>query len=358
MKRLIPKTFSRFSLCCLVLYIVTAPLFYLVTKLYYAEDLAELANAVSSLENLPPMDLENDIMEGMMLQYLLIFIVVSMSLYITMRFVAKRIWRPFEDTLHKTEEFNLSQEEVPTFSPTDVLEFERLNKSLQQMMLRSTETYRIRKEYTENASHELLTPLAVMRSKLDLLMQEELTGNQPALVADLYELNTKMEHLNRNLLLLAKIESSQYDVNEEIVLYDFVANLLPSYNLLKNSGRVVLQVNGDNSATIRANVALLECMLNNLIANALRHTQHDDIVITISNGTTLSVSNHSDGLPLKPSDVFRRFYTKDNKQRGSGLGLAIVKAICDFHNWGVKYTYSDSSHIFTVAMCPSVADSE
>lgn len=347
MKGLLRKTFTSFAMCCLILFAVTAPLFYLVTRHFYAEDLADIINAVNSGETLPPLDLDHDIMEGVMLQFMLIFAVVSIALFVTMRFVTKRIWQPFEDTLRKTEKFNVSQDEIPAFTSTDVLEFNRLNTSLRGMMERSRETYRIQKEFTENASHELQTPLAVTRSKLDLLMQEELTRQQLSLISDLYSLNTRMEHLNRNLLLLAKIENSQYDVCERIDLPEFITRLLPSYNLLKGGSRVLFTDSGAGAA-VTANSILLECMLNNLVVNALRHAPDGDVMITLAAEGAIEVSNAGNGTPLNADEIFRRFHSGSTAHTGTGLGLAIVKAICDFHKWGINYSFRDNRHIFRV----------
>lgn len=348
MKRLIQKTFHSFIICCLVLFIVTTPLFYIVTKHFYAEDLIDIITAVENGKTIPPLDLEEDIMEGMMLQFILIFSVVSLSLFLTIRFVTKHIWQPFEDTLQKTEYFNISQNEIPEFLPTKVIEFDRLNSSLNKMMKRSQEMYRIQKEFTENASHELQTPLAVTRSKLDLLMQEELTEQQMKLVADLYQLNTKMEHLNRNLLLLAKIENSQYGDLERINLSDFIGRLLPSYNLLKGQCSVDFTDRSNRNIVISANPILLECMLNNLVVNAIRHTISGEIHIILTSDNCIEVKNPSEGTPLNAAIIFRRFRSDSLQHNGTGLGLAIVKAICDFHKWDVSYCYLNNCHLFKV----------
>ena len=212
MKSLLHKTLSQFLVCTVAIFILTTPLFFLLTKYFYAEDMIDIIEAVQLGTSIPHIDLERDIMVGMMLQFLLIFLVLSLALFIMMRFITHRLWLPFDDTLQKTEQFNLAQSVVPQFQKTEIKEFARLNNSLAKLMQQDKEIYRIQKEFTENASHELQTPISIIRSKLDLLMQEELDERSMNLVSDLYDLNTRMEHLNRNLLLLAKIENSQYTV--------------------------------------------------------------------------------------------------------------------------------------------------
>lgn len=350
MKGLLQKTFTSFALCCLILFMVTAPLFYLVTRHFYAEDITGILYAIENGKAIPPLDLERDIMAGMMLQFLLIFTVVSISLFVTMRFITKRIWYPFEDTLRKAETFNVSKDEIPEFMPTDVLEFHRLNNSLSKMIERSRTTYRLEKESIENASHELLTPLAVTRSKLDLLMQEDLSESQLHIVSELYQLNTRMGHLNRNLLLIAKIENAQYDKSEDIQVTDFVEGLLPSYNMLKGNCSVLIDNHSNNKWRITANAILLECLLNNLVVNAIRHSSAGEINIDINQPGRIAVSNPAADMPLDSTALFSRFRSSKNSNVGYGLGLAIVKAICDFHGWKAEYVFSQNRHIFIVNM--------
>ena len=135
-------------------------------QVFYAEDMIDIIEAVQLGTSIPHIDLERDIMVGMMLQFLLIFLVLSLALFIMMRFITHRLWLPFDDTLQKTEQFNLAQSAVPQFQKTEIKEFARLNNSLAKLMQKDKEIYRIQKEFTENASHELQTPISIIRSKL------------------------------------------------------------------------------------------------------------------------------------------------------------------------------------------------
>lgn len=353
-RSLLSKTLSQFTLCTTVILVLTAPLFYLLTKHFYAEDMIDIIMAVERGEGIPPLDLERDIMAGMMLQFLLIFLVVSLSLFITMRFITRRLWLPFDDTLRKAEQFNLAQDTLPQFAPSNIHEFIRLNRSLDSMMRRNRETFRIQKEFTENASHELQTPLAVIRSKLDLLMQEDLTEQQMCLVSDLYELTMHMGHLNRNLLLLAKIENAQYTATEEVDIMALLSDSRPLYDALQGESSLRVADRRTNHHTmIRANTVLLECLMKNLIVNAIRHSASGSKVQIIVEDKKLTVCNASaDGEPLDKDTLFRRFRSGDVQQKGYGLGLAIVKAICELHHWSVEYRFEMERHCFSVYFQP------
>ena len=351
---LVSKTLRLFAGCTAACFLLTAPVFYLLTKYYYAEDMIDVIEAMERGQGIPPLDLEKDIMAGMMLQFLLIFIVISIALFFTLRFATKRLWQPFDDTLQKAEQFSLAQSEIPLFAETDIQEFARLNHSLGQLMKKDQDTYRIQKEFTENASHELQTPLAIIRSKLDLLMQENLQEGQMRLVSELYELTMRMGHLNRNLLLLAKIDNAQYSALEDVDLAALIADSLPRYETLQNDKSLRIDDRrNDRGKKLLANSALLECLLKNLIVNALRHAKPNAEVAIRIDDSCLAVSNESiDGKPLNAESLFRRFRSGDVGQKGNGLGLAIVKAICDFHHWTVEYKFEARRHHFIVTFFP------
>lgn len=373
---LLSKTLKQFAICAAICFILTAPAFYLLTKYYYAEDMIDIIKAVSRGEGVPPIDLEQDIVAGMMIQYLLIFCVFTIAMFITMRFVTKKVWEPFDDTLRKAEQFNLAQNNIPLFADTDIEEFNRLNLSLERLMKRDRETYRIQKEFTENASHELQTPLAIIRSKLDLLMQGKLGEKELKLVSDLYQLTMRIGHLNCNLLLLAKIENAQYTTLQEVDVAEMLSESLPLYEALQNGTTLKLVDENDANTKdigysyhhhlkVQANPVLLECLLKNLIVNAIRHSPSKGEIQLIVGNHQLIVSNDSidrkNGKPLDSKTLFQRFRSGDNqqsspntpsieapRQKGNGLGLAIVKAICDFHHWSIEYHFEDGKHQFIV----------
>lgn len=347
-RSLLSKTLTLFLICTVCIFLLTTPLFYMLTKYFYAEDMIDIIESVESGQGIPPLDLERDIMGGMMLQFMLIFIVISLSLFITMRFTTKRLWQPFNNTLKKTEQFNLAQGDIPSFIDTDIREFNRLNQSIEKLIRKDKETFRIQKEFTENASHELQTPLAIIRSKLDLLMQEDMNKRQMKLVSDLYQLTTRMGHLNRNLLLLAKIENEQYSEQESIDLSAFIKQLIPIYNTLRNQTIISFHERHKHGVSILANTVLLECMINNLVVNAIRHTPNEGYIILTLYDNKLTIVNPANGHALSQEDIFHRFRKGNMENGGNGLGLSIVKAVCDYHEWDIKYEFVDNTHSFTV----------
>lgn len=338
----------QFAACIAVLLLLATPLFYFLTKHYYAEDMIDIIEAVGQGQPIPALDLEEDIMHGIMIQFGVITVVLAVAIVLTVRFISRRLWKPFDETLLRIEGFRLEDGKLPALPESDVEEFARLKHTLTALMEGSLASYRTQKEFTENASHELQTPLAVFQSKLDLLLQQPgLTERQAELIQGLYEDSNRLARLNRNLLLLAKIDNRQYGQMEDIRLTRFLDELTPFLQTL--AGDLFLYEEFTNSTlTVRANRTLLESLINNLVVNAVRHNRpKGEIYLTVS-GRELTIANTSDEPALDARLIFNRFYRPSEKVKGNGLGLAIVRAICEYHGWTVAYRYEEGMHRFTV----------
>lgn len=347
-KSLSQKMLLSFVGCIAVLLLLALPLFYFLTERFYAEDMIDIIQAVNKGQPIPALDLEEDIIQGVMIQFGVIMFVLAAAIILTLRFITGRMWKPFEEILRQLENFRLENETLPSLPETEVTEFARLNRTLLSLMKNSITSYKTQKEFTENASHELQTPLAVFQSQLDLLLQQpELTERQAEIIQRLYEVSNRIARLNRNLLLLAKIDNRQYQHMEDINLSVFINKSIPFLQSI--TGDISLHTTFNNIAlTVKANRTLLESLVNNLVVNAVRHNRpQGEITLSISD-RELSIANTSDEPALDDKLIFNRFYRPSEKVKGNGLGLSIVKAICQYHGWTIRYQYSGGKHIFTV----------
>lgn len=345
---LLRTTLARFAVCTALLLLVAAPLFYWLTKSFYAEDMIDIIESVEAGQPLPKLDLEQDIMAGMMLQYFLFAVITGSAVVLTARIVSKRIWRPFYDMLAAVDSFRIESGICPPLPDSRIREFAELKDALGRLMEGSASSYKVQKEFSENASHELQTPLAVMRGKLDLLSQlPEITGRQAAMIQELYQISGRMSRLNRNLLLLAKMDNSQFDSTEEVDAVEVVRGLLPYLESLVGGLKLTADLRVD-TLPLRANRSLMESMAANLVVNAVRHNREGGEVVVRLCAGSFSVENTSCSGELDAGRIFERFYRPSDNPKGNGLGLAIVKAVCDYHGWGVEYAYSEGRHRFTV----------
>lgn len=358
-KNLMRKSLTQFIICTAILLVLAAPAFYWLTKNYYAEDMGDLIEAVQAKQPIPANDLEEDVFKGIMIQFALIALILGVALVVTLQIINKRLWHSFDETLQTIESFRLEDQQVPSFPKTRIKEFARLNKAITRLIEGNIKSYRMQKEFTENASHELQTPLAVFQSKLDILLQQSdnITESQAAIIQDLYEMTGRLSRLNRNLLLLAKMENNQFSKKEEVDVVEVINQLLPFLESL--AGNLTIKTHFDlskkkiennskpkkeESLVVPANRSLLESLLNNLIVNAVRHNKpNGKITITLTQDS-LIVSNTSAEKALDANLIFNRFYRPSEKTKGNGLGLAIVKAVCDYHDWKITYRYFEETN--------------
>lgn len=336
---------ARFSIFMIFIMLFATPIFYLIITNYYAEDLIEVARMARVPES--QLDLEEDTVIGLVHQVLLTCGILIVSIFLMMRLIPQKLWSPFYVTLSKLKHFRVEEGIVPTFEPTKVKEFAELNATLDNILAQSVNSFRGQKEFAENASHELQTPLAIVQAKLDLLLQDEhITEAQSRQFEEIYHEVRRMSRLNQNLLLLARINNVQYRTDQ---FFDIAANLtemLPSIELLANGRTIVAEITP--AAPVRGNEVLLESLISNLVVNAIRHSKAGDSIRILYHNHVLVVSNPASDGPLSPEDVFRRFYKSKQNQGGNGLGLAIVKSICDYHHWQVLYACHEGQHVFTV----------
>lgn len=335
----------RFAFWLVVILLASTPLFYFIVTNYYAEDLIEVAKLAGVPEE--QLDLERDTVVGLLIQISFILVILGLTIFIVVRTIPVKLWKPFYTTLDILRKFKVEDGVVPEFPKTKVKEFSQLNNTLTQILTDSTHSYKVQKEFTENASHELQTPLAVVQNKLDLLLQDEdLTERQASLLQDIYHEVKRTSALSRNILLLAKLENNQFQLVEEVPLDEELHQVLPSLKMLSGDLAIDLQIT--NAPTLRCQKMLLDCMVNNLVVNAVRHNHPGgDISIRVDEHS-LTVSNTSDEPELDGEHIFNRFYRSSDTQKGNGLGLSIVKAICDYHHWKVGYFYSEGQHHFRV----------
>jgi signal transduction histidine kinase len=278
-----------------------------------------------------------------------VFFVLLLAGFILLnRRISQRLWEPFYKSLEQIKNFDLEQKTAITFERPAIEEFAQLNQSIDKLITGNIAAYIQQKEFAENASHELQTPLAIVQSKLELLMQSQsLSKEQYNIIEDALKALSRVSRVNKNLLLLTKIGNSQFMEKDTIALQDLLANLLPPFETIAagNQIRIITQV--PHTVTINGNRALVEILFNNLITNAIRYSSpNSDITLNLS-ANSFTIANPGEAC-LQTDQLFKRFATASIQQPGTGLGLAIVKQICNRYNWKIEYDFTGNQHIFSL----------
>ena len=275
-------------------------------------------------------------------------ILILLATFMINRIVLKQIWKPFYSTLDAVSNFKLGKEQALSFTATSTDEFSFMNNILNETTLQAQKDYRILKEFTENAAHEMQTPLAVIRSKLDLLIQDEgLKESQSHTVQTSYKAIEKLSKLNQSLLLLAKIENRQFEETETIDLKKKLEEKIEEFNELWDSQElsVIVQLNPVHQSM---NAELAEILLNNLLSNAIRHNIKGGCIRIELTGAGLIVKNTSHHSELDRNRLFNRFYKPAANNEFNGLGLSIIKQICDVSGFNIAYSYKKHMHRFMI----------
>jgi signal transduction histidine kinase len=283
-------------------------------------------------------------------------IIISLATIITMlaagfiinRLLLRKLWRPFYTSLSLMKEFRLGQAQHISFRETNIDEFNDLNKTLEQSIRSAEREYQQLKEFTENASHELQTPLAVVRSKMDVLIQDEkLSESQSYLVQSAYEAIQKLARLNQSMLLLNKIENRQFSETSNIDMKQLIEQKLIYFKELLGVKNIAASAKLQNVVK-KMNLSLAEILLNNLFSNAIRYTQEGGEINIMLSASSMIFSNTAENGPLDKTKLFNRFYKGEQSLDNHGLGLSIVKQICSVSGYLIEYKFISGQHSFEV----------
>lgn len=264
------------------------------------------------------------------------------------RKLSKVVWDPFYTILEKLKNYQIDKDLTIDLPHSSTAEFRDLSEALVQLVNKSRDAYLSQKEFTENASHELQTPLAIFRSKLELLMQgADITSEQAELISSLLNATDRIVRLNKNLLLLSKIENRQFLSRQEILLSSALTQSLGLYKQMALEKEIKITTHIISEIAIKTNPSLLEILLSNLISNAIRYTPpQNEVTIEIEKK---SITIRNPGEPFNfPHKIFDRFNRESRTVQGNGLGLAIVKKICDTEGIPITYHYSKGNHLFSI----------
>ncbi|MBK7938899.1 MAG: hypothetical protein IPJ82_18310 [Lewinellaceae bacterium] len=274
-----------------------------------------------------------------------LFVVLGGILLIFNFLISKWLLGPFKATLEKVKSFNLQSGEVPVFPKTSTVEFKRLNSFLAEMLAKAGKDYRSLKEFSENASHELQTPLAIANGKLELLLEAPgLDDSQLQLVQDAQEALSRLSKLNEALLLLTKIENQEFAPQTPVNFSDILNADVQIFEELAGMKGLLLSTAISPSVLLRIDPSLAHILVGNLLKNAIRHNVGDGWIKVRLDVGQLTVSNTGTAPAVPTDQLFGRFQKSNLPGKSLGLGLAIVKKICDVNAMTVNYTYHDGVH--------------
>ena len=286
---------------------------------------------------------------------LMFFLSVSLFvvLFLVNYFVSRRVWVPFRDTINKLRNYKISRDSKLNLPPTQISEFSHLNNVLNLMSDKIYNDFNTLREFTENASHEIQTPLAIINSKIELLIQSEnLSKTQMKQIHDIYAAVGRLSKLNQFLILITKIENLQFskasDIDISLIIDKYLTDL--EEIIEQKNITVIKQYPSERSLypILNINSNLAEILISNLLSNAIKHNiKNGNINIELTN-KNLSISNTGEALNSPPEELFERFKKAKVDSESLGLGLSIVKKITEIYHLKSQYTYKDNIHTIKI----------
>ncbi len=285
---------------------------------------------------------KDDIYESVVKIITRLFALLALFLVIGGAIISRYLMRPFYSTLDRMDGFEVQGNEPMTLPNTNIKEFKQLNQFLARMTGRAQAEYQSLKRFSENASHELQTPLAIAHGKLELLLSGgPLSEEQYKNVDSAQQALSRISKLGKSLSILTKIDNQEFDPSEETNVTELVTRCVEDFRELFGLKSLNLTTDISPTVSIKLNRHLGSIMFNNLFHNSIKHNvEGGQVSVSLTHeGFEITNTGHE---PTRPrTEMFQRFAKDNGHPDSSGLGLAIVKEICDYHKLDLDYSFSD-----------------
>ena len=278
-----------------------------------------------------------------------LYLLLLLTILLVNVLVLHRILRPLYALLRWLDSYTVGRANEPLDNDTRVPEFRRLNEAAIRNAARAEYLFDRQKQFIGNASHEMQTPLAVCRNRLEMLVDTtELSEEQMGEIFKVQQTLDYLVRLNRSLLLLSKIEGGQFPECEQVDFNALARRAAADFGELYAARRIRIELREEGALHFRMNPSLAASVVNNLLKNACVHGgEGGEVEVTLTR-RSLCVANTATGGPLDGEHIFERFYQGTKKEGSTGLGLSIVDAVCRLYGLHCSYAFVGGRHTFTV----------
>lgn len=291
---------------------------------------------------------EDELIYDLTTALIVLYILLVISIVAVNGYLLNKAMRPFYQILDKLKRYQFGIPFSQTEQRYSIKEFEELNVEINEMIERNELVFYQQKQFIENASHELQTPLAIVIHKIDLLIQNEnLDKKNLTFLTEVKNDLKRMVGLNKSLLMLSKIENSQFNALSEVDFNAMINNLVQNYEdfiAFKN-----VEVNIIEQGVFKAgfNQDLADILLSNLLKNAIKYNNEEGILNIFIENNRIIFQNSGMQQPLDKSRIFNRFYKQSFDHTSTGLGLSIIKTIIkQYPGWDISYEFEEKMHYF------------
>ncbi|NCD68460.1 sensor histidine kinase [Mucilaginibacter agri] len=226
---------------------------------------------------------------------------------------------------------------------TSTHDFKLLDESINSLMKKITDMFMLEKQFIANVSHELLTPISIISSRLEnILLQENLSEETENKIFASLKTLIRLKSIINSLLLISQVENNQFNKNDLVKIPEVLHEIEEELEDRLEDKEIKLTNNLQRTQLIIGNRSLMHTLLFNLINNAIKYNHQGGTIIINDKKTNghyeLEIIDSGVGMDnVQIEKAFTRFEKLDTDERESyGLGLAIVKSIAAFHQIGIN----------------------
>ena len=297
-----------------------------------------------------PTMISNDLFYAIVASLLILLLLFIAFTYVIEYLLKKNIWKPLKYNIRKLHDYDLKANSILELRNHNIKEFDEINQVILRMVDKINEDYENSRFFAEDTSHEMQTPLAIIKSKVDLLMQNPIFMEDKENESSINSISravNRLSKLNKSLLLITRINNNQFEEKENVQLDESLELYVKDIEelFLAKSLEVETEI---RNCILYIDPSLVEVLLSNLLSNAIRHNIVNGWIDISLDQSMLIISNTFDA-ELQDSDLFNRLTFRKKSHESLGLGLNIVKSICDKNGLIIRYDYP-ADNIFRIVV--------
>ncbi|MFK7979312.1 MAG: sensor histidine kinase [Saprospiraceae bacterium] len=279
----------------------------------------------------------------------LIYLIPLLILGIGFRIITNRriqgVRNQLTQIIETLEEFDVDEPKKVIFEKSSYPLFNEVNESILELIERIRSNYQANRQFTQNASHELQTPLAIIKGHGEILLNSpHLKEKEVTSLGVILQNTNRLAKLNHALILLSKIENNRYSDVETVTIQEVISEMLANFKDLINLQEIKIEKDFGQGLTVEMSETLAEILFANLFQNAIRYNVEDGFIRVQIKDRTVTISNSGEVLEVAPESLFKRFKRESTVEESLGLGLSIVKRICDLYEIEVTYLHQHGLH--------------
>ena len=293
---------------------------------------------------------KDDLKSAIQVWIIFLYVALLLCIIIISVWVFYRNMRPLYVLLHWLDGYQTGKKNKPLKNDTRITEFRKLNDAAARYVDRTEQMFEQQKQFIGNASHEIQTPLAICRNRLEMLMEDDsLSENQLEELMKTHQTLEYITKLNKSLLLLSKIDNGQFTDTKDVDLNVLLKQYLEDYKEVYDYKNIEVSITEQADFHVTMNESLAIALLTNLLKNAFVHNVDGGHIRIIITRHSITFRNTGEKQPLDENQIFERFYQGHKKEGSTGLGLAITDSICRLQQLNLRYYFEQGEHCFEIS---------